>query len=357
MDAHAHAEQAHPTASLYVKVGVLLFVLTALEVGLYEITYGEHAGAMGSSLQPFFVPLLLLMSAAKFALVAMFYMHLKQDHPLFTGVFVFPLIIATIIIVALIVLFAYHYAFATFGRLMHLPFAPLLDERPRPTTPYEWSWALHPSVLIGTGLLGALYFWGIGPMRRRLGLGPPAAPWQIASFCAALVVLLVSLNGPMHDLSDYYLFSVHMVQHLVLTLVFPPLLLAGIPSWLLTPILRHEPVRRVLRRLTHPVVAAVLYSVTIAAWHVSPGVRPHDARSRRAHRDPPHVHGRGHADVVARDEPFARAAPTVARRRDALSLPGGDSDADRGRAHHFEQRRTLPLVLGRAADLGTLAAR
>ncbi|MGH7498006.1 MAG: cytochrome c oxidase assembly protein, partial [Gemmatimonadales bacterium] len=92
-----------------------------------------------------------------------------------------------------------------------LPFVPLLDDRPRPTTPYELSWALHPSVLIGTGLLGALYFWGIGPMRRRLSLGPPVAPWQVASFSAALVVLLVSLNGPVHDLSDYYLFLIHMV--------------------------------------------------------------------------------------------------------------------------------------------------
>ena len=64
---------------------------------------------------------------------------------------------------------------------MLLPFVPLLDDRPRPTTPYELSWALHPSVIIGTGLLGALYFWGIGPLRRRQGLGPPAAPWQVAS--------------------------------------------------------------------------------------------------------------------------------------------------------------------------------
>ena len=43
------------------------------------------------------------------------------------------------------------------------------DERARPTGPYEWAWSLHPSVLIGTGLLGALYFWGIGPL-RRLGI-------------------------------------------------------------------------------------------------------------------------------------------------------------------------------------------
>jgi hypothetical protein len=59
--------------------------------------------------------MLLLLSAAKFALVAMFYMHLKQDSKLFTGVFVFPLIIATFIVVALMALQAYHFAFARSG--------------------------------------------------------------------------------------------------------------------------------------------------------------------------------------------------------------------------------------------------
>src|SRR6185503_15917530 len=153
---------------------------------------------------------------------------------------------------------------------MSLSLAPLLDERPRPIVPYEWSWALHPSVLLGTGLLGALYFYGIGPFRRRRNLGPPAAPWQVASFVAALVVLLVSLNGPIHDLSDYYLFSVHMVQHLLLTLLFPPLLLLGMPGWLLQPLVRRPAVRRVARVLTHPVVAAGVFTVTIAVWHLAP---------------------------------------------------------------------------------------
>jgi hypothetical protein len=113
--AHADTEQAHPSGGLYAKVGLVLFVLTALEVGLYEITYGEHAGASAASIQPFFIPVLLLLSAFKFALVAMFYMHLKQDHRLFSGVFVFPLIIATVIIFAMIVLMAYHLAFAKSG--------------------------------------------------------------------------------------------------------------------------------------------------------------------------------------------------------------------------------------------------
>jgi putative membrane protein len=150
------------------------------------------------------------------------------------------------------------------------PLALLLDERTRPTGPYEWGWSLHPSVLLGTGLLGALYFWGIGPLRRRLGLGPPPPTWQVASFCGGLLVLLLALNGPMHDLSDYYLFSAHMVQHLLLTLLLPPLLIAGTPGWLLRPLVRRPAVRTAARILTKPVVAAVLYTVTIAVWHLTP---------------------------------------------------------------------------------------
>ena len=142
-----------------------------------------------------------------------------------------------------------------------------MDERLRPTLPYELSWSLHPSVIIGTGLLGALYFYGIGPYRRRHGL-PPASGGQIFSFSAALVVLLLALNGPVHDLSDYYLFSMHMVQHLVLTLVFPPLLLAGIPRWLLRPLLGGPGVLSIARILTRPLVAAALFSISIAVWHL-----------------------------------------------------------------------------------------
>jgi heme/copper-type cytochrome/quinol oxidase subunit 4 len=119
MEAHASAadpeEHTHPRAAVYAKVGLVLFVLTAMEVGLYEITYGEHAGPMASAIQPFFVPLLLLMSAFKFALVAMYYMHLKQDSKLFTGIFVFPLTIAAVIIVGLMLLMAYHMAFSRSG--------------------------------------------------------------------------------------------------------------------------------------------------------------------------------------------------------------------------------------------------
>jgi putative membrane protein len=56
---------------------------------------------------------------------------------------------------------------------------------------------------------------------------------QRVCFVHALLVIFFSLNGPLHDLSDYYLFSAHMVQHLLLTLIMPPLLLFSTPGWML----------------------------------------------------------------------------------------------------------------------------
>jgi putative membrane protein len=83
-------------------------------------------------------------------------------------------------------------------------------------------------------------------------------------------VLIASLNGPIHDLSDYYLFSAHMLQHLLLTLVLPPLLLAGTPGWLLRPLIRSPLMLRVARGLTHPVAAGLFFSVALTAWHTVP---------------------------------------------------------------------------------------
>ena len=86
---------SHPTWRFYVIVGVILTVITAAEVAVFYIP----------ALAGILVPLLLVLSAGKFALVVMFYMHLRFDSPIFSGVFVAPLILAVFVVVALIVLF------------------------------------------------------------------------------------------------------------------------------------------------------------------------------------------------------------------------------------------------------------
>lgn len=125
--------------------------------------------------------------------------------------------------------------------------------------PAPWNrWDLHPSVVIGLVLLGGLYVFlgGLRAPRRR-----------VIAFAGALVVMLLALNGPLHDLSDGYLFSAHMTQHLVLTLAFPPLLLYGTPAWVVRPLLRPPLVSRFAARATRPVPAALLFVAPISLWH------------------------------------------------------------------------------------------
>src|SRR5688500_5343264 len=133
--------------------------------------------------------------------------------------------------------------------------------------PFAPAWSLHPTVIAGVLLLAGLYFWGIGPARRRYSLGPPAPAWRVLCFTLGLVVLLVSLNGPIHDLSDSSLFSVRMAQHLLPTTVLPPLLIAGPPGWLVERAGRGKGRRAVATVVTRPVSAGVSFSITLLVWH------------------------------------------------------------------------------------------
>jgi cytochrome c oxidase subunit 4 len=95
MSTHGHAAAAeHASVGTYVRVALILTAVTGLEVGVIYIRF----------LTPIVVPLLLVMSLAKFTLVVMFFMHLRYDSRSLTAVFVGPLIIASALGLALIAL-------------------------------------------------------------------------------------------------------------------------------------------------------------------------------------------------------------------------------------------------------------
>lgn len=107
----SHDEHPHASAGKYIQVALILFVLTALEVLLYEVCYGHLSHSMAGlsgSLEPWFVELLLFLSFWKFWFVAMFYMHLKFDNKVLSALFGFSLVIAAVVIVALLALFLYN---------------------------------------------------------------------------------------------------------------------------------------------------------------------------------------------------------------------------------------------------------
>jgi putative membrane protein len=136
-----------------------------------------------------------------------------------------------------------------------------------PAPPFAWlSGSVHVEVLLGIALLG---LWYAGAWARH---GGRPGGGRFASFYAALVALGLTLNGPLHDLSDFYLFSAHMVQHLVLTLVVPPLLLLGAAPWmadrLLAPLVRCSPTAWLVRTVTRPVPALITYTAVLVFWHL-----------------------------------------------------------------------------------------
>lgn len=99
-DHHSNPDHAHehPTWKQYKWVALILTVITIVEVWAYYIP-----ALVASAI---FVPALLIMSAVKFAIVVMFYMHLKYDHKLFRVLFTGPLIIAAATLIGLLFLLA-----------------------------------------------------------------------------------------------------------------------------------------------------------------------------------------------------------------------------------------------------------
>ncbi|MDE2816649.1 MAG: cytochrome c oxidase assembly protein [Chloroflexota bacterium] len=123
-------------------------------------------------------------------------------------------------------------------------------------------------------------FYAIGVTRaQRLGRSTPS-PWRRLSFGSGIALILVSLIGPVDTLSAQY-FTMHMIQHLLLMLIAPPLLLVGapvvmvlrgLPPFLQRPVFvtvaRNRVMRRVTQTLLHSHVALGLFLATLWLWHV-----------------------------------------------------------------------------------------
>ena len=92
-----HAAHHHPGWKTYVIVGVILTVITAIEVSAYYTPAWEQSRI--------YVPSMLILSTLKFVIVVLFYMHLKYDHKIFRALFTGPFIIAGLTLIALMFLF------------------------------------------------------------------------------------------------------------------------------------------------------------------------------------------------------------------------------------------------------------
>jgi cytochrome c oxidase assembly factor CtaG len=121
------------------------------------------------------------------------------------------------------------------------------------------AWDPDPSVLIGCGALLIAYWAAHRNDLTRAG-------W----FVAGVVVMLLALISPLDELGDEYLFSAHMLQHLLLVLAVPPLLLLGITPCFVRLILEYRPLRSIERVLGNSFVAWAVGIGTLVLWHAPP---------------------------------------------------------------------------------------
>lgn len=132
----------------------------------------------------------------------------------------------------------------------------------------NWNW--QPAIPITTVIVIGLYLYAVGPLREHFFPQERFSMGKAVSFLLGVNIIFLALFSPLHELGDEYLFSAHMVQHLLLSIVGPPLIIAGIPAWLVRPVLRVPVLFSVLRFLTLPFVAFAIYNITFWTWHAPP---------------------------------------------------------------------------------------
>jgi len=139
---------------------------------------------------------------------------------------------------------------------------PTADD-PLPFDPHIEVWVLV-SFLIGAY---AYMVRVIGP--RAVPPGSPAVTrFNLVCFGGAIAVLWIASDWPVHDISEEYLYSVHMGQHMALSYFLPPLALMATPTWMARALIGDGRTYRVMRWLNHPVVAGLLFNAVVMIVHI-----------------------------------------------------------------------------------------
>jgi cytochrome c oxidase assembly factor CtaG len=132
----------------------------------------------------------------------------------------------------------------------------------------EIQWLADPAVLAPLALLAGVYVWRFAGARREAG-GRGAGALQAAAFAGAMVALLAALVSPIDGLGEDYLFSAHMVQHVLLGDIAPLLLLLALSRVIMRPLTRRlTRVERALGPLASPATCLALWLLLMYLWHI-----------------------------------------------------------------------------------------
>jgi putative membrane protein len=126
------------------------------------------------------------------------------------------------------------------------------------------TWPWNPGALVILLLFVVFYLLGL---RRVYALHKAISPARIIAFFSGIIIAALLLLTPIDTIGRTQLFSVHMAQAVILITLCSPLLLAGSPAVLLQPLIELPVVRQIVRLLTHPLLASLLFNINFLLWH------------------------------------------------------------------------------------------
>jgi cytochrome c oxidase assembly factor CtaG len=131
-------------------------------------------------------------------------------------------------------------------------------------------WNLDPFLLAVTLALLVGYLAAIGPLRERLRLGEPAPRRRVMFFIAGWLALAISFFSPLDAIGRRYLFLASTLQLVLITSVAAPLLLAGLPEWLVKRLLPLRALRDMMGGIMFALFAIILFNGALLIWHIPP---------------------------------------------------------------------------------------
>ena len=134
--------------------------------------------------------------------------------------------------------------------------------------PYQFHWNVHPDVVLLCIVLEVGYLYTVTQLRDLVSDAGRVRRSQVAMFTSGVLVLYIAAGTPIHDISEQYLLSIHMLQHSLFTLAVAPLFVAGVPAWVWQAILRQRGMLPLGKTLTQPIVAFSLFNGTLLITHM-----------------------------------------------------------------------------------------
>ena len=129
-------------------------------------------------------------------------------------------------------------------------------------------WHTEPFLLLSIIFFGWAYAIATGPMRSGIATEEAFPLGASIRFYLGLIIIYVAVGSPLDSIAELFLFSAHMVQHMLLIYIAPTLLIYGMPSWLIDAFIRFFKLTPLLRLLTNPACGGLLFTFVFTLWHI-----------------------------------------------------------------------------------------